>query len=205
MSAARKTYHAGLSREQVVLAAVDLLQREGLAGLSLRRLGAELGVDGMSLYSHVRNKDDLLGAAVARAFRGARPRGAGEWWEQIASLLHEHRRVIRQHPWVLEIMLSHNVGSPEPWAGAEEALALLTTHLGAAGGARWFRLLVGFTNGFLLTERGSPLQEGALAVLEADRPRVADAARRGERAADRDFVVGLDVLIAAMREVAQAK
>jgi hypothetical protein len=102
-------------------------------------------------------------------------------------------------------MLCHNVRSTEPWAGAEEALALLTTHLGAAGGARWFRLLVAYTNGFLLTEREIPLQESALAALEADRPRVADAARRGERASDRDFVVGLDALIAAMRLDADVK
>lgn len=201
MSAPRKTYHAGLSRDRVVLAAVDLLQREGLAGLSLRRLGGELGVDGMSLYSHVRNKDDLLGAAVAHAFRDARPAGKGEWWEQIASVLREHRRVIREHPWVLDIMLSRRVQGSEPWTGAEEALALLTEHLGVAGSARWFRLLVAFTNGFLLTERDAvrPQEEEALAALEQGRPRVADAVRRGMRSADRDFAVGLEALVSAMR------
>lgn len=207
MPAARKTYHAGLSREQVVVAAADLLQREGLEGLSLRRLGAELGVDGMSLYSHVRNKDDLLGATVALAFRDARPAGKGEWWEQIASVLHEHRRVVRTHPWVLDIMLSHRVQSSEAWSGAEEALALLTQHLGAAGSARWFRLLVAFTNGFLLTERDAPVggsETEALAALEQQRPLVADAARRGLRAADQDFATGLQALVSAMRAAAEA-
>ena len=207
MPAARKTYHAGLSREQVVAAAADLLQREGLAGLSLRRLGAEIGVDGMSLYSHVRNKDDLLGATVALAFRDARPAGEGEWWEQIASVLHEHRRVVRAHPWVLDIVLGHRVQSSEAWTGVEEALALLTEHLGAAGSARWFRLLVAFTNGFLLTERDVPVDGSEAEALEAlgqQRPLVADAARRGMRAADRDFAAGLDALVSAMRADAAA-
>ena len=49
-----------LSRAQVVRAAVDLLDEEGLAGLSMRKLGAKLSVAATTLYWHVRTKDDLL-------------------------------------------------------------------------------------------------------------------------------------------------
>ena len=51
---------ATLTRERVLRAAVDLADREGLAALSMRKLGQEVGVEAMSLYNHVTNKDDIL-------------------------------------------------------------------------------------------------------------------------------------------------
>ena len=57
---------AKLSRQRVLEVAVDLLDREGLEGLSMRRLGKELGVEAMSLYRHVANKSDLLDGIHAR-------------------------------------------------------------------------------------------------------------------------------------------
>lgn len=53
-----------LTRERILLAARDLADREGLAALTMRRLGAELGVEAMSLYGHVRSKDDVLDGLV---------------------------------------------------------------------------------------------------------------------------------------------
>jgi AcrR family transcriptional regulator len=53
-----------LSRERVAAAALELIEREGLGRLTMRRLGGELGVEGMALYTHVRNKDDLLNAVA---------------------------------------------------------------------------------------------------------------------------------------------
>lgn len=53
-----------LSRERIVRAALDIVDREGLPALSMRRLGAELGVDPMAVYYYVPNKDALLDAIV---------------------------------------------------------------------------------------------------------------------------------------------
>ena len=53
-----------LSRRRVLEAAVRFADREGLEALSMRRLGAELGVEAMSLYNHVPNKDALLDGMV---------------------------------------------------------------------------------------------------------------------------------------------
>jgi AcrR family transcriptional regulator len=53
-----------LSRERVTTAALVLIDADGLDALSMRKLGAALGVEAMSLYNHVRNKDDLLGAVT---------------------------------------------------------------------------------------------------------------------------------------------
>ena len=49
-----------LTREAILDAAIQILDRDGLAGLSMRRLGAAVGVEAMSLYNHVPNKDALL-------------------------------------------------------------------------------------------------------------------------------------------------
>ena len=57
-----------LSRESIARAALDLIDAEGLAGLSMRKLGAKLGVEAMSLYHYVANKDDLLDAAVEQIY-----------------------------------------------------------------------------------------------------------------------------------------
>ena len=53
-----------LSKERVLLAAVDLADRGGIEGLSMRKLGQELGVEAMALYRHVRDKGDLLDGIV---------------------------------------------------------------------------------------------------------------------------------------------
>jgi TetR/AcrR family transcriptional regulator, tetracycline repressor protein len=200
----RGTYHAGLSREAVVRGAVDLLQRQGLGGFSLRRLAAELGVDSMALYSHVRNKDDLLGAAVGHAFSSARPAGDGEWWEQVRDTFREHRRVIREQPWVLAVMLSGSLESSEPWAGVEQTVALLRKHLGAAGAARWARFLAAFTNGFLLAEPDL-VDSPEASQIEPRFPAVRDALARNARTGDKDFTLGLDLLVTAMRAEAAAR
>lgn len=55
---------ARLSREAIVAAAIGLADRDGLAGLSMRRLAQHLGVDAMSIYYHLRDKDTLLAAMV---------------------------------------------------------------------------------------------------------------------------------------------
>ncbi|HLL24007.1 MAG TPA: TetR family transcriptional regulator, partial [Kofleriaceae bacterium] len=49
-----------LTREAILDAAIALLDRDGMAGLSMRRIGAAVGVEAMSLYNHVPNKDALL-------------------------------------------------------------------------------------------------------------------------------------------------
>jgi AcrR family transcriptional regulator len=60
----RKRASEPLSREQIVRTALAVVDRDGLKGLSMRRLGAELGVDPMAVYYHIPNKEALLDAIV---------------------------------------------------------------------------------------------------------------------------------------------
>ncbi len=197
-TAARSSYHAGLTRTSVVEAAIGLLAAEGAGAFSLRRLAAQLDVDTMALYKHVRNKDDLLGAALARVFRDVRPPAAGAWWEQVGHVFREHRRVVREQPWALTVLLDRTLRSAEPWAGVDEVLALLEDHVGPDGAARWVRGLAAWTNGFLLTEPDlhAPVDD---AQVRAERPRVGAAAARNARSGDADFDAGLQLLLDALR------
>jgi AcrR family transcriptional regulator len=94
---------SGLDRERITGAAVRLLDAEGLAKFSMRRLAAELNVTAMSVYWYVDNKDDLLELALDQAFGELRlpPEDSDEdWRDQLRTLAKEYRAVLVRHPWV---------------------------------------------------------------------------------------------------------
>ena len=68
---------ARLSRERVIRAAVARADMGGIESLSMRKLGEELGVEAMSLYTHVANKEDLLDGMTDAVSTGARPCASG--------------------------------------------------------------------------------------------------------------------------------
>ena len=101
-----------LTRERILDAALALADRDGIDGLSMRRLGQEVGVEAMSLYNHVANKDDVLDGVlelVAAEF-DVDPSGAG-WRERARALAISARDALVRHPWAASLMASH-VGQP---------------------------------------------------------------------------------------------
>jgi len=103
-----------LSRERIAVVALELIDANGLAGLSMRKLGAELGVEAMSLYHYVNNKDDLLDA-VADHLYGIidLPMSVDPLdWEQAIRLgLSAFRDVLLEHDAALELFASRRVRS----------------------------------------------------------------------------------------------
>jgi AcrR family transcriptional regulator len=91
-----------LTRTQIVRATVELLDEEGLSGLSMRKLGTRLSVAATSLYWHVQTKDDLLEYALDEVYGEIdvpEPELAG--WRGAATLLaHSMRSMIIRHPWM---------------------------------------------------------------------------------------------------------
>ncbi|MBZ4321497.1 TetR/AcrR family transcriptional regulator [Streptomyces huiliensis] len=96
-----------LDRDKIVAAAVRLLDAEGLAKFSMRRLAAELGVTAMSVYWYVDNKDDLLELVLDEASgEMALPDPDAEdadWRDQLRQLAHEYRGMLTRHPWVARL------------------------------------------------------------------------------------------------------
>jgi TetR/AcrR family tetracycline transcriptional repressor len=90
---------APLTRELITQTALDLVGREGLAGLSMRRLAQELDVWPMSMYRHFRDKEDLLDAvAAAGAERVQLPPERGSAHDRLAALAAEARAVLAPQP-----------------------------------------------------------------------------------------------------------
>ena len=94
-----------LSRERVLLVAIDVADRDGLDGLSMRRLGPELGVDAMALYRHVRNKDDLLDGIVDVIVGQIERVGPSDDWKgSLRDQVMIARRLMLRHPWARHVI-----------------------------------------------------------------------------------------------------
>jgi AcrR family transcriptional regulator len=104
---------APLSRERVLAAAVELADREGIDALSMRRLGTELGVEAMSLYNHVANKEDVLDGMVDVILSEIDPApDAGEWKARLRKRILSARRVMLRHRWASGVIVSRSQASP---------------------------------------------------------------------------------------------
>ncbi len=96
-----------LTRERVLKAAVGLADREGIDAVSMRRLGTELGIEAMSLYTHVRGKDDLLDGMIELVI-GEIPihRDVRDWKSSLRTTILAARSVVLRHPWAPRIIES---------------------------------------------------------------------------------------------------
>lgn len=107
-----------LDRSRVVAAAIDYIDTEGLPGLTMRRLGARLGVEAMALYRHVPSKEDLLDAVVDHLVAGMRddPDVVGHptdgWQDFLQRLAHGVRRVALAHPKAFPLVASRPPQAP---------------------------------------------------------------------------------------------
>jgi AcrR family transcriptional regulator len=117
---------AGLTREQVLDAALGLVDRAGLSGLTMRALGAELGVEAMTLYHYVPNKEALLDGMVERLFATAVPAGPGDdWREHLRRYAFDLRAALLRHPGILSVVVRPAV-TPATLDAAEAGLRMLT-------------------------------------------------------------------------------
>lgn len=91
----------GLDRNRITGATVRLLDAEGLAKFSMRRLAAELDVTAMSLYWYVDTKDDLLELALDSVYSELTPpREDADWRERLRELARSYRELIVRHIWI---------------------------------------------------------------------------------------------------------
>lgn len=108
---ARSPARSRLSRERVLRAALDYADAHGLAALSMHKLGAELGVKGMSLYSYVASKDALLdGIVEAMLAELDFPAAEGmSWQDAVRGYARSVRAVICRHPAVSPLLAGRPV------------------------------------------------------------------------------------------------
>ena len=110
------TDRAPLTRQRIASAAVAFIDEHGLAALSMRKLGAELDVEAMSLYNHVTNKDDLLGAVTDSIYAEilADYGDGGEGWRAKATrMARAYRAAATRHPNMVAILVDKPVQATE--------------------------------------------------------------------------------------------
>jgi AcrR family transcriptional regulator len=197
-----------LTRERVLHAALALADEQGIEAVSMRRLGAALGVEAMSLYKHVADKEAILdGIAdlVAAEFE-VPPRG-GDWRAAIRrSALSAHEALLR-HPWAGPVIESRVNPGPARLAYLDAVVGVMRDagfDLVTIG--RAFLALDSHTYGFTLQELAWPFDEerapeaaaraaagfaGAYPNLQA----MAEQAASGPGGVPVEFEFGLDLLL----------
>ena len=102
-----------LTRQRVLEAAVELADRHGIEAVSMRRLGQELGVEAMSLYTHVRSKDDLLDGMVEVVMSQIPAVDSrGGWKPALRKAILGARGVLLRHPWTTDVIETRAAPGP---------------------------------------------------------------------------------------------
>jgi AcrR family transcriptional regulator len=122
----RKEQQPGLTREQIVRAALELLDAEGMEQLSMRKLGARLDAGATSLYRHVNNKDELIELLVDVVYGEIEvPDVVGDDWRAAAAATARSvRAMILRHPWIGSVLGQASFG-PNVLRLTEKMLAVL--------------------------------------------------------------------------------
>jgi AcrR family transcriptional regulator len=199
-----------LTRDRVIEAALRVMDDEGLEAVTMRRIAREVGVEAMSLYHHVEDKEDILDGICERVMAGFEfPEPVGDWAEDVRRGARAWRRLLKEHPNVMRLFAEERgpIRSPESMRPMEFALRLLRSGgLSDRGTAMAFHAFGGYIQGFVMMELGSiaggsdPEHAKAHAALAASLPDEFDALSAVaphfvECGADEQFEFGLDLLI----------
>ena len=204
----------GLSRQRLVVEAIRLADREGVAGLSMRRLASTFGAGAMSLYHYVASKEELLDAMIDVVFEEIElPPQETDWQSAMRRRSVSARQVLARHPWAIGLMESRTSPGPAHLRHREAVTAclrragfsvLMATH------ANW--LLDVYLYGFALQEASLPFDNaGEFADMAEDvflpqlppdefpylNESAAELVAAGYDPAE-EFIFGLDLVLAAL-------
>ncbi|KRB36618.1 TetR/AcrR family transcriptional regulator [Microbacterium sp. Root180] len=205
---------AGLSKQRVVAEAVRLADREGVDGLSMRRLAGTLGAGAMSLYHYVASKDELLDAMIDIVFEEIElPPEGTDWQSALRRRAASARQVLARHPWAIGLLESRTSPGPANLRHHEAVTACLRKagfSVVMATHANW--LLDSYVYGFALQEASLPFdtpdefadaaEDVYLPQLPPDEFPYLNESAAALVAADYDpaeeFAFGLDLILAAL-------
>jgi AcrR family transcriptional regulator len=159
-----------LTQAAITAAALAVIDRDGVAGLSMRAVAAELGTGTMSLYRYAADREELERWVVDLVLTAVDPEAPGHlpWSGQVTVLAERVREAVAAHPAVVPLLLIHRHTSPHSWRWSETVLGLLTG-AGFTGRRRViaFRCLLAYIAGALQAESLGPLAGSGTAALAA--------------------------------------
>ncbi len=164
----------GIDSNDILNAAFDLLSKEGEEGFSIRKLGAGLGVDPMTVLHHFNSKEELLRQIADKALASVDlPLPSGDWKKDLMAVAQAYRDLARRHPKIFHLHFRFNATGPIDHASSEVVYrAMRATGLSdgvAAGlGLSFYAFVLGFalaeTEGLLLPL--TPAEEAELSALD---------------------------------------
>jgi AcrR family transcriptional regulator len=203
-----ETTRRTLKRDRVLRAAMALADRDGIGALTMRALAREVGVEAMSLYNHVRNKEDALDGLVelvAAEFR--RPEVGPDWRAEMRARAVTAHEVLVRHPWATAQVVSRvNVG-PAMLAYVDATIGcLVTAGFGWADADRAWNAIDAHVYGFTLQELNFPFaEEDYAAQARAYLPHLPEELRwlrgmaeevaEGRHDGRADFAIGLELIL----------
>ena len=115
-----------MSRTRILETGVAVADRDGIDALSMRKLATQLGVDPMSLYNHVRDKDDLLDGMVDLVIGEIEPAiDDSDWRSSLRRTILGARATLLRHPWAPRVIESRRDASPAAMAYYDAVLGIL--------------------------------------------------------------------------------
>jgi AcrR family transcriptional regulator len=147
-----------LSRERVLSVAVALADASGSESLSMRKLGEAVGVEAMSLYYYVANKDDLLDGMIDAVFSEINlPSPRVAWKTAMRQRAISARRVLSRHGWAIGFMESRTSPGPATLRHHDSVIGCLRkAGFSIELAAHAFSILNSYIYGFALQERSLP-------------------------------------------------
>jgi AcrR family transcriptional regulator len=161
-NASAREARSPLSREKVLRAALALADESGIASLTMRKLGEALGVEAMSLYNHVANKDDLLDGMIDLVFAEIDlPAAGADWNKAMRERAVSARRVLKRHPWAIGLMESRRSPGPATLRHHDAVIGCLRGGgFAVALAAHAYAALDSYIYGFALQEASLPFDTG---------------------------------------------
>lgn len=148
-----------LTKERVLEQAIALADKDGIDGVSMRKLGQALGVEAMSLYHHVANKDDLVDGMIDLVFAEIEFPLDGEWQTAMRARAVSVREVLGRHRWANGLMESRSTPGPANLRHHDNVLGCLRrAGFPVALAAHAYSLLDSYIYGFAMSDRALPFE-----------------------------------------------
>src|SRR6516225_2824695 len=216
MSRAAGSRASELTRQDIIDAAAGLAAERGYAGLTMRALAQRCGVPTMTLYRHVRTKEDILGALADRVLAELvlpEP-GTLTWQEELAAVFRSVHDLLLKHPDVAVIAARQPVAGEAAYRGAEVVLDALRRggiegEPAASAFATLFAYTIGFVQQQLLSSTPGSLGRRQEVLERLPRDDFDNLGRLGAvfllRSSDRHFQDGLDLIISGLESKARTR
>ena len=184
-----------VTREQVLDAALAVADEGGLSAITMASVGARLGVEAMSLYRHIGNKEEMLDGLVDRVFAEIElPQEADGWRDAMRRRAVSAHDALRRHPWAIGLMESRSQPGPAT-LGLLDANVAVLLRAGFSGrqATRVYNIVDSYVYGFALQEATLPFSSPEEMATMSDQvlAAVADAYPQPGRRPARPRRVGL--------------